>query len=98
MEGPKNEAAGPKVDPVCGMTVPSGTPLRYTFGRDEYVFCSSECRDRFAENTARFVGAEASAAGVTYSCAKHPAVSASQPGSFPSCGVALEPTTRHPGD
>src|SRR5262245_5926400 len=84
--------AGSK-DLVCGMTVPPDTKHRYIHGGEEFLFCSSRCRDRFVENPATFIHSEpvqtpqAKASENTYTCPMHPEVRKEGPGSCPKCGM-----------
>ncbi len=81
-------------DPVCGMVVPSGSPLRYVLGHEEFVFCSSECRERFADDAAKYIGREG--LGVhAYTCPLDLDVSTYRPGRCPKCHRPLEPA-KHP--
>lgn len=42
-------------DPVCGMTVDTGTAAaRSTFDGESYFFCSVHCRDQFDANPERY--------------------------------------------
>lgn len=43
------------VDPVCGREVdPASRPLRAVYGGRVFYFCSSECRDAFDRDAARY--------------------------------------------
>ncbi len=86
MRETRDEAA-PLVDPVCGTVVASGSPIRYAIGHEEYVFCSSECRERFANDTASYVPHP----GGAFACDHDPDVSSYKPGVCPKCGKALGP-------
>ncbi len=45
-----------KTDPVCGMTVNSGTAASsYEYNRQTYYFCSSHCLSKFRENPEKFL-------------------------------------------
>ena len=89
-------------DPVCGMMVSPETTHRYTHEGREVLFCSSRCRDRFAENPTKFVHSEppripkTTAPGSMYTCPMHPEVRQAGPGSCPKCGMVLEPVTPKP--
>jgi P-type Cu+ transporter len=91
------------MDPVCGMTVPPGSPLRATFEGQTYLFCSPRCLERFRQGPRRFVehggnqadelkSAPRSDARV-YVCPMHPEARSPSPGACPKCGMALEPET-----
>jgi len=89
-------------DPVCGMDVPSDSPLRSDFGGRTYVFCSRRCLERFDENPRAFVGKGAPAAEPApapagaqeqWTCPMHPQIVRDRPGSCPICGMALERRT-----
>jgi P-type Cu+ transporter len=43
------------VDPVCGMTVPPGSPLRTVHQGRTYLFCNPRCQARFEANPSAFV-------------------------------------------
>jgi len=90
-------------DPVCGMKVPLSSPHRYAVNGAEVVFCSVRCRDRFANDPSKYLSAEQHDRPSTsmpskgeYTCPMHPEVRASQPGSCPKCGMALEPVSPRP--
>jgi Cu+-exporting ATPase len=42
-------------DPVCGMTVPSDSPLRHEYDGESYRFCSEHCLTQFREDPGRYV-------------------------------------------
>jgi Cu+-exporting ATPase len=89
------------LDPVCGMTVTSETAPSFEHGGTTYRFCREACRDRFAEDPAKYLarpdpGAmpapeEHADPGAIYTCPMHPEVRQVGPGSCPKCGMALEP-------
>src|SRR5579864_4647196 len=64
------------VDPVCGMTVdPHATAHRYSHHGRTYYFCSAGCREKFAADPAKYLGADAAAPpaapvpeGTIYTC------------------------------
>jgi Cu+-exporting ATPase len=93
-------AAGTAIDPVCGMTVPldAGKPSHAYRGSD-YHFCAQRCHDRFAADPYFFLSgnnkrqAVAAPAATLYICPMDPEVEATEPGSCPICGMALEPAT-----
>lgn len=91
MREEKSEESGAVLDPVCGAVVASGSPLRYAIGHDEYVFCSSECRDRFADDAATYIEHQASHPSVAYVCSRDADVSSYKPGPCPKCGDPLQP-------
>jgi Cu+-exporting ATPase len=82
-------------DPVCGMTVVPETKHRYTRDGQEFLFCSSRCRDRFIENPTKFIQPERPkpVAAAEWTCPMHPQIVRPGPGSCPICGMALEPRT-----
>ena len=96
-------AAGPHIDPVCGMTVApdDAAGLAEHKGRT-YYFCSPSCLTKFQADPERYLErstppshAHASAATgreeVEYTCPMDPEVRQKGPGACPKCGMALEP-------
>jgi Cu+-exporting ATPase len=84
------------IDPVCGMRVdPENAKHRAVYRGRDYFFCSGRCRERFAAEPEKFLGARqpapAAPAGAIYTCPMHPEVRQAGPGSCPICGMALEP-------
>ena len=97
-----------RIDPVCGMEVEGNSPLRFSLQGEEYLFCSSHCREAFRKNPARYLKAQEAgqepsdegreepgerAPGREFTCPMHPEVVQDGPGSCPKCGMALEPMT-----
>lgn len=84
-----------QIDPVCGMTVNDANPPAHEHAGRQWVFCSSRCRDRFADDPEPFLSGEPSAAtaqaGSQYTCPMHPEIVQDQPDDCPKCGMALEP-------
>jgi Cu+-exporting ATPase len=90
-------------DPVCGMMVPAGAPLRSTHDGTTYVFCNPRCKERFDADPARYIGppsqpspapaASAPGKAATYVCPMDPEIRQDHPGACPKCGMALEPAT-----
>ena len=84
-------------DPVCGMTVTEQSPHRHEHGGHTYFFCSEQCRTKFATDSLKYVVPEAAPApaptesATVYVCPMHPEIRRSQPGTCPTCGMALEP-------
>jgi len=82
---------------------------RWTFSHsgNAYYFCCQSCRDKFAEDPARYLAKKETAmpqAGPSsppapaappgdYTCPMHPEVVQPEPGNCPKCGMALEPRT-----
>src|SRR5438034_2537442 len=63
-----------------------------------FWFCSTRCRDRFADNPKAFLRSVElrsvpSSGENAYTCPMHPDVRESCPVSCPKCGMALEPVT-----
>jgi Cu+-exporting ATPase len=100
------ETSPNRTDPVCGMEVEENSPHRYSLDGEEYLFCSSHCRDTFRKTPGRFLGdpevvREPSGAGgeevgesvpgKEYTCPMHPEIEQKNPGDCPKCGMALEP-------
>ncbi|MBN1377626.1 MAG: heavy metal translocating P-type ATPase [Gammaproteobacteria bacterium] len=84
-------------DPVCGMSVSTGTNLQHTYQGETFYFCSEHCRDRFKKDPQSFLNKDSepkqteTEAGVWYTCPMHPEVRQKGPGSCSKCGMALEP-------
>jgi Cu+-exporting ATPase len=95
-----------RIDPVCGMEVEGNSPLRFSLQGEEYLFCSSHCREAFRKNPARYLKAQEAGQepsdegreepgkrvpGREFTCPMHPEVEQQGPGDCPKCGMALEP-------
>ena len=93
------------VDPVCGMRVDPEHPKggTHVHGGMTYGFCNPRCRERFAEDPARFLVRKPAtppqpavvprSVGSAWICPMDPEVSSDRPGACPKCGMALEPRT-----
>jgi P-type Cu+ transporter len=90
------------IDPVCGMTVDTGSAAgSFEHEGVTYFFCSKSCLNKFRNDPESFVGGGAepeTASPVVratesniYTCPMHPEVRQEGPGSCPKCGMALEP-------
>jgi Cu+-exporting ATPase len=89
------------IDPVCGMTVSTSTPLRSTRDGKTVYFCGASCKTRFDAGGWEAAKAERETASaerennhrppVEYTCPMHPEVVSDRPGACPICGMALEP-------
>src|SRR5438128_1500305 len=89
-----------ETDPVCLMKVLPETAVgKYEHKGRTYYFCSLRCVERFRANPDRFVGSPKPGAlnppseivQGFYTCPMHPEIRQPGPGSFPKCGMALEP-------
>ncbi|WP_157119319.1 HAD-IC family P-type ATPase, partial [Azohydromonas lata] len=88
-------------DPVCGMSVTEQSPHRLEHEGRPYWFCSVRCKDKFAAEPAKYVGAVAAPTtaqdaapapeGTIYTCPMHPEIRQDHPGNCPKCGMTLEP-------
>jgi Cu+-exporting ATPase len=82
-------------DPVCGMLVDPGGPLRQVHEGITYHFCSEKCLGRFRSDPAEFLGrvapAPALSASARWTCPMDPEIVRDEPGACPICGMALEP-------
>jgi len=84
-------------DPVCGMTVPENSPLRFRFLDTDYHFCSERCLAKFKDDPKQYLAPDPvpesgkSESKAIYTCPMHPEVEQQGPGSCPKCGMALEP-------
>ena len=98
-------------DPICGMTVATGTPHQCDHDGQTYYFCCARCCERFLADPARYVKATslepsapaaavappcAGQRGVVYTCPMDLDVRQLQPGACPKCGMALEPEVTWP--
>jgi len=90
------------IDPVCGMTVDTSTPLRAEHHGTTYYFCNPGCRAKFVANPDQYLDKavapephDRSTADpdAIYTCPMHPEVRQKGPGACPFCGMALEPAT-----
>jgi Cu+-exporting ATPase len=86
-------------DPVWGMTVSPEAKQRLVHNGSELLFCSAHCRERFAEDPAKFLLTPAAAptprkpVAAEWTCPMHPQIVRPGPGNCPICGMALEPRT-----
>ena len=100
--------AGVHRDPVCGMTVSAEGPFSHTHEGEVHFFCSEKCLGKFVASPGEFVAPSDSAkpqqdpaeeqgpgteARKEYVCPMHPEIVKDEPGSCPTCGMALEPRT-----
>lgn len=54
------EPGGETKDPVCGMSVdPKNAVAATVRGNSTYYFCSTDCRDKFEQAPAKYVGSSA---------------------------------------
>ena len=94
------------LDPVCGMQVQADSDLRDTYQGTTYLFCSSDCLERFRAAPQQYLEdppdspcdeqpSEPAAGHIDgqglYTCPMHPEVRQQGPGSCTDCGMALEP-------
>ena len=87
-------------DPVCGMTIEEEDSVGTVQHEGvTYYFCNPSCLERFTNDPAMFLSAEASSRtteappGATFTCPMHPEIVRDAPGACPLCGMALEPRT-----
>jgi Cu+-exporting ATPase len=87
-------------DPVCGMTIEEEDSVGTVQHEGvTYYFCNPGCLERFTNDPAMFLSAEASSRtteappGATFTCPMHPEIVRDAPGACPLCGMALEPRT-----
>src|SRR5688572_9312421 len=86
-----------EIDPVCKMRVmPETAVAKYDFEGKTYYFCARRCQERFAADPRSFLTAAPQSAirisqSAIYTCPMHPEVRQNGPGSWPKCGMALEP-------
>jgi P-type Cu+ transporter len=89
----------PIQDPVCGMSVSSGSQHQFIYQDQGYFFCSERCQDKFSQDPEAYLNPEArplkpvskSAQEQAYYCPMCPGVEQMGPGICPKCGMALEP-------
>lgn len=92
------------IDPICGMTVPSGSHRNVYYEGKTYYFCSDHCLKKFESDPDSWLATSSSVdmdaadhndrlSGKTgqYTCPMHPDVQKDKPGDCPVCGMALEP-------
>ena len=87
---------GRVTDPVCGMQVdPATTPHHATHDGAAFHFCSERCRAKFVDDPQRWLSPrdepEVAQPGAIYTWPMHPEVRQEGPGTYPFCGMALEP-------
>ncbi len=87
-------------DPVCGMDVSQETKHRHTYANKEYLFCSTNCLNKFQAQPEQYTDSGSSSnqsstseisSSVIYTCPMHPEIEQPTQGSCPKCGMALEP-------
>jgi len=99
--------SAPRVDPVCGMSVPVTSPHRHRTDDTDYLFCSAGCLEKFRTDPEKYLNKPAAVAPSPrrppadhtpsphsrqmYTCPMHPEIVRDGPGSCPICGMALEP-------
>jgi len=89
------------IDPVCGMTVDTSTPLKTDYRGATYYFCNPGCLAKFEADPTRYLDAAGAPGGkraepaaspdAIYTCPMHPEIRQKGPGACPICGMALEP-------
>jgi Cu+-exporting ATPase len=90
-------AAETAIDPVCGMTVKTSTPLKTDYKGGTYYFCAPGCLAKFQADPERFLHPQPASAPTPadmeaiYTCPMHPEIRQKGPGACPICGMALEP-------
>lgn len=101
----KSMAVTPLKDPVCGMSVtPESAKGRSDFNGKTYFFCSTKCKEKFAQHPEQYISPVAPAVennnqgSIEYTCPMHPQIRQIGPGSCPICGMALEPVTAVVGE
>ena len=96
-QSPQSALAQSAVDPVCGMSVETSTPLKTDYQNQTYYFCNPSCLDKFkADPVAYLIPIEQrtvpeGAADMDYTCPMDPEIVQKGPGTCPICGMALEP-------
>ena len=78
------------------MTVDAAKSPGLTHHGNEYFFCSTGCRDKFAADPDKYLRPPESAPkvapqGAVWTCPMHPEIRRGAPGACPICGMALEP-------
>src|SRR5262249_10496403 len=92
-------------DPVCGMLVDPATASHWSeHAGHTYYFCSNKCCERFEADPTRYVTLappeppRPADGKVLWTCPMHPQIVRNEPGTCPSCGMALEPMTPVSGE
>jgi len=78
------------------MTVDAAKSPGLTHHGNEYFFCCTGCRDKFAADPDKYLRPPESAPkvapqGAVWTCPMHPEIRRGAPGACPICGMALEP-------
>jgi P-type Cu+ transporter len=60
------------IDPICGMTVDTGSAPSVRHGGKEYYFCCAGCRSKFAANPDQYTGSASAVAHVDHRAAHAP--------------------------
>lgn len=83
-------------DPVCGMTVSSGSQFHEVYQDHTYLFSSERCMTKFRATPSDYTSSHLeraapapSVGGITYICPMHPEIVRSEPGCCPKCGMTL---------
>jgi P-type Cu+ transporter len=96
-------AAGPQMDPVCGMMVdPAHAAGTAQHKGRTYYFCNPSCVKKFTADPERYLAPRATGGSATahkgahddtaeYTCPMDPEIRQQGPGACPKCGMALEP-------
>jgi len=91
-------ATGTATDPVCGMSVDTGTATHQSrHNADMFYFCSSSCLDKFETDPWLYASGSHkklkanNGTDNSYTCPMHSEVIQNKPGDCPLCGMALEP-------
>ena len=98
-------------DPVCGMRIaPEDAVGTHVHAGTTYHFCSPKCLEDFRANPQQYThppadhpatpSASRGRPAAEYTCPMHPEIVRDQPGSCPTCGMALEPriVSREPAE
>lgn len=91
------QSAGTEIDPVCGMSVETSTPLKTDYKDKTYYFCNPSCLNKFETDVefylmpAELRPVAEGAADLDYTCPMDPEIVQKGPGTCPICGMALEP-------
>ncbi len=90
-----------EIDPVCGMSVASSSPLQHIYQGTTYYFCHPGCLEKFRKDPEKYLHQGAfeevsppdDLSEIEYTCPMHPEIVQLGTGSCPVCGMALEPKT-----
>lgn len=91
-----------KIDPVCGMRMPAGSPRSADFQGKHYVFCSDGCLKTFQDDPAGVLAkrSQKEASSESSRCGGEAAIQIAEPPTAPSCcsGHSSTEASNRPAD